>query len=134
MLIPASERYQVNDPLHNACWSLLSVSMVTTSACVLQFAIILQNRPQVKSCRNLQVYFFSICGYYTMDVIARTQFSIEVNSSKEGSKNELIINARRLFDSISLKKPAFWIGSEIIFEKLEMQNYVSVKVNSIEIK
>uniref|UniRef100_A0A914V924 Uncharacterized protein n=1 Tax=Plectus sambesii TaxID=2011161 RepID=A0A914V924_9BILA len=52
----------------------------------------------------------AICGYYTMDVIARTQFSIEVNSSKEGDRNELIKNARRLFDSISLKKPAFWVG------------------------
>ncbi len=47
-----------------------------------------------------------------MDVIARTQFSIEVNSSKEGDKNELIKHARRLFDSRSMKKPAFWISSQ----------------------
>uniref|UniRef100_A0A914WFE6 Uncharacterized protein n=1 Tax=Plectus sambesii TaxID=2011161 RepID=A0A914WFE6_9BILA len=50
-----------------------------------------------------------LCGNFTMDVIATTQFGIEVSSSKEAGNHELIKHVKLLFASLSIKNPVIML-------------------------
>ena len=63
------------------------------------------------------LFLFSRCGEYTMDVIARTAFSIELDTQKNPN-SPFVLYAKKLFQPTSFIRPVLLIFSKNIYHVL----------------